>query len=119
MAIDLDKKKLGPKYRKYANAVEVALEALGQAEREKLANKLENDGVISLDIITSDSSARNGELGNDLISIVKHTRVENVREYTPNVIEPAFGIGRILYSVLEHVYWHRQDEVARGVSRTM
>jgi glycyl-tRNA synthetase (class II) len=23
--------------------------------------------------------------------------VENVREYTPNVIEPSFGIGRIVY----------------------
>lgn len=117
--IDLDKKKLGPKFRKDAKAVEVALEELGQAERENLANQLEKDGVITLDIITSDLSASKAELGKDLISIVKRTRIENVREYTPNVIEPAFGIGRILYSVLEHVYWHRQDDVARGVSCTM
>lgn len=39
-----------------------------------------------------------------------------VREYTPNVIEPSFGIGRILYSLLEHSYWARENDVARGVS---
>jgi glycyl-tRNA synthetase len=39
-----------------------------------------------------------------------------VREYTPNVIEPSFGIGRILYSMIEHVYWSRPGDEARGVS---
>lgn len=36
------------------------------------------------------------------------TKMCAAREYTPNVIEPSFGIGRILYSLLEHVYWVRQ-----------
>jgi glycyl-tRNA synthetase (class II) len=31
------------------------------------------------------------EIEKDLIKIEKRTRVENVREYTPNVIEPSFG----------------------------
>ena len=38
-----------------------------------------------------------------------------VREFTPNVIEPSFGIGRILYSLLEHSYWARESDIARGV----
>lgn len=38
-----------------------------------------------------------------------------MREYTPNVIEPSFGIGRILYSLIEHIYWTRPDSVERGV----
>jgi len=38
-----------------------------------------------------------------------------VREFTPNVIEPSFGIGRILYSLLEHSYWAREKDIARGV----
>lgn len=40
-----------------------------------------------------------------------------VREFVPNVIEPSFGIGRILYSLLEHSYWARKEDVDRGVSR--
>ena len=39
-----------------------------------------------------------------------------VREYTPNVIEPSFGLGRILYTLLEHSYWSREQDVERGVS---
>lgn len=31
------------------------------------------------------------------------------------MIEPSFGIGRILYSLLEHSYWARADDVNRGV----
>ena len=38
-----------------------------------------------------------------------------VREFTPNVIEPSFGLGRILYILLEHSFWCRED-IERGVS---
>jgi len=56
------------------------------------------------------------ELDKDLITIEKRTRVENTREYIPNVIEPSFGIGRILYSLIEQNFWHREGDEARGVS---
>merc|ERR1712025_569884 len=45
-------------------------------------------------------------------------RVEHTREFTPNVIEPSFGIGRILYALIEHNFWTRGSEgtdEARGV----
>eukprot|EP01080_Neovahlkampfia_damariscottae_P008471 gene8471-293_t len=32
------------------------------------------------------------------------------KSYIPSVIEPSFGIGRIIYAVLEHAYWVREDE---------
>lgn len=38
-----------------------------------------------------------------------------VREYTPNVIEPSFGLGRILYALLEHSWWVREEDEARNV----
>lgn len=38
-----------------------------------------------------------------------------VYEYIPNVIEPSFGIGRILYSMIEHCYWPRPEDADRGV----
>ena len=40
-----------------------------------------------------------------------------VREYTPNVIEPSFGIGRILYSLLEHAFYSREGDEQRTVFR--
>jgi len=38
-----------------------------------------------------------------------------VREFTPNVIEPSFGFGRILYTLLEHSFWCREQDIERGV----
>jgi glycyl-tRNA synthetase len=38
-----------------------------------------------------------------------------VREFTPNVIEPSFGLGRILYVLLEHNFWAREQDIERGV----
>ena len=112
--IDLDKKKLGPKFRKDAKAVESAVEALTQDVREKLSLDLEKSGKIS--VPTPGIGSGTTELEKDLIQIEKRKRTEYIREYTPNVIEPSFGIGRILYSLMEHVFWTREGDEARGVN---
>lgn len=92
---DLDKKKFGPKFKKDGKTVEAAIEALTQDLREKLSLDLEKEGKIVIDVPgVGDGKV---EVPKELITIEKRTRVENVREYTPNVIEPSFGIGRIFY----------------------
>ncbi|OCL09194.1 glycyl-tRNA synthetase [Glonium stellatum] len=111
----LDKKKLGPKFRRDAKAVENAVEALSQDGLEVLAAHLEKEGEIALSAAGLSEGKSEVKLGKDLISIGRHVRVEHTRDYTPNVIEPSFGIGRILYSLLEQIYWHRPEDVARGV----
>jgi glycyl-tRNA synthetase len=112
--VDIDKKKFGPKFKKDAKAVENAIEALTQEMHEKLSLDLQKDGKIQIDVDgVGDGKV---ELDKDLVKIEKRTRIEHVREYTPNVIEPSFGIGRILYSLIEHVYWSREGDEARGVS---
>jgi glycyl-tRNA synthetase len=112
--VDLDKKKFGPRFKKDGKTVEAAVEALSQDLREKLSLDLEQSGKIEIDVEGVGSGKV--ELGKDIVAINKRTRVEHVREYTPNVIEPSFGIGRILYSLFEHSYWARAEDEARGVS---
>lgn len=66
----------------------------------------------------SDITATDGNtytLTPDLLTIERKTIKHSSREYTPNVIEPSFGIGRILYSVLEHAFWSRADDADRRV----
>lgn len=111
--IDIEKRKFGPRFKKDGKAVEAAVDALSQGLREKLSIELSEKGKIAVEV----PGVGNGkvEIDNDLIKIEKRTRVEHTREYTPNVIEPAFGIGRIFYSLIEHVYWTRQDSEERGV----
>lgn len=112
-AIEIEKKKFGPRFKKDSKAVEVAVEALTQDLRERLSIELSEKGKIVVDVPGVDNGKV--EIDNGLIKIEKRTRVESTREYTPNVIEPAFGIGRIFYSLIEHVYWTREDSEERGV----
>ena len=112
--IDLDKKKFGPKFKKDGKTIEAAVEDLSQVLREKLSVDLEQTGKIEIEVPSVGSGRV--EIEKDIINIEKRTRIEHVREYTPNVIEPAFGIGRILYSIMEHVYWSREGSEERGVS---
>lgn len=70
------KEKFGPCFKKDSKTVKAAVEVLSQGLREKLALGLQTNGKI--------------ELGRDLINTEKRTRVENVRDYTPNVIGPSF-----------------------------
>lgn len=106
--IDLNKKKFGPYFKKDGKVIEAAIEATPQCKREALAEELKAKGKIFIDV----ESVGTGkvEISNDLISVERRTRVENTREYTPNVIEPSFGIGRILYALLEHNYWSRGSD---------
>ncbi len=39
-----------------------------------------------------------------------------MEEYIPSVIEPTFGIGRIMYSMLEHNFKIRPEDDQRKVS---
>ncbi|KAL9060531.1 MAG: hypothetical protein Q9206_000975 [Seirophora lacunosa] len=111
--IDVDKKKFGPQFKKDGKTVEAAIEGLSQDLREKLSVELAETGRIQVDVPgVGDGKV---DVDKELIKIEKRTRIEHTREYTPNVIEPAFGIGRILYTLLEHVYWSREGAEERGV----
>lgn len=115
--VDIQKKKFGPLFKKDAKTVETALEATSQEQREKLAKELADNGKIVLDV--EGIAGGKATIDKDSVAIEFRKRVENTREYTPNVIEPSFGIGRILYSLIEHNFWTRGSDggdEARGVS---
>lgn len=40
-----------------------------------------------------------------------------MEEIVPNVIEPSFGIGRIMYSIFEHSFKIRKGDEQRTVRR--
>ena len=46
---------------------------------------------------------------------IQHQKTMHVEEYVPNVIEPSFGIGRIMYSIFEHNFRVRSDDGQRTV----
>ncbi|KAI5953452.1 GRS1 [Candida jiufengensis] len=110
--IEIAKKKFGPKFRKDAGVVEKWLTSRTQCELEDFAKELKDNGKI---VVKVDGVDGDIELDSDLIKVEKVKRTEHIREFTPNVIEPSFGIGRVLYSILEHQFWARGDDADRGV----
>ncbi|KID68957.1 glycyl-tRNA synthetase 1, partial [Metarhizium brunneum ARSEF 3297] len=111
----LEKRLVGPRFKKDAKKIELAVGQLDQDHLRQLATELAEKRVVTIPTDELANGANSVELTSDVCSIKQTTRVETTREYTPNVIEPSFGIGRILYSILEHVYWSRPQDVAREV----
>lgn len=115
--VDVEKKKFGPLFKKDAKTVETALLATSQEQRSKLAEEITANGKIILSV--EGVGEGKVEIPSEAIKIEFRKRTEFTREFTPNVIEPSFGIGRILYALIEHNFWTRGTEggdEARGVS---
>lgn len=50
-----------------------------------------------------------------MVSFTKEKKRVAGKNIVPGVIEPSFGIGRILYSILEHNYYTRENDEQRTV----
>jgi len=59
------------------------------------------------------------KLGSGELSISRAEKTVHVEEFVPNVIEPSFGIGRILYSIFEHNFKTRPQAKKDDVLRTV
>lgn len=42
---------------------------------------------------------------------MKETKTVGSKKFVPGVIEPSFGIGRIIYCMLEHCFYTREGTV--------
>ena len=101
------KKKLGPLFKGEQKLVIAALEALEDDETKELKAKLDTDGKAML--------LDKYEITSDLVEFVSEDRMVYEEKYVPSVIEPSFGIGRIMYAVLEHSFSQREGDDQRCV----
>lgn len=110
----LTKKLFGPKFRKDAPKVESYLNSLSQEELKSKAEELKTNGKITFKVegVANDEDI---ELDDKFLKIEFVKNITHVREFIPSVIEPSFGIGRIIYAVLEHSFWARKEDTARTV----
>lgn len=97
--IDIGRKDIGIHYKAESKKIVAALEAMSPEDYK---------GSVTID-------GRCYDLPESMAKVTRTTETVHVREYTPAVIEPSFGIGRILYSLLEHVFYIRADDENRCV----
>lgn len=102
VAVKPNKQAIGKEFKKDAKAVQAALESLPEAAALELQQQLESAGQGKL--------AADGQeftVSKDHVVIQRETKKETGRNFTPAVIEPSFGIGRIIYCLFEHCFYTR------------
>jgi glycyl-tRNA synthetase len=103
-------KKLGEAFKKEQRVVSGILEALAETWKdfEPIATALETDGKTVVDGF---------EITKEMLTWSKTMKKVHEIKFTPSVIEPSFGMGRILYSLLEHSFYQRDGDEQRTVMR--
>jgi len=82
------------------------LENLGDCDKEEIIALIEKNEAKKVTI-----NSKEFNVGKDFV--VKHElKTVNVMEekYTPSVIEPSFGFGRIIYCLFEHKFRMRNEK---------
>lgn len=113
--INLSKKAIGQRYKSDAGILVSHLESLKIEDADTLlSGKIDvaNDVEVSVEV---GGVEKKFTVTPEMATVEEVIETIHVEEYTPNVVEPSFGIGRIMYSLLENVYWIREGDVQRGV----
>jgi len=86
------------------------MDEMANADEAKICEweKELNAGILKLSI-----GEKSFDLTKDMVHIKRETKLAHVEEVVPNVIEPSFGIDRIMYSLLEHNFKIRSDNQLR------
>ncbi|CAA7411013.1 unnamed protein product [Spirodela intermedia] len=102
------KKELGLAFKGNQKMVVQALEAMSEAEALEMKAGLESKGEVEFQVCTLGKAVT---LKKSMVSISREKKKEHQREFTPSVIEPSFGIGRIIYCLYEHSFYTRPSKV--------
>lgn len=99
---------IGKAFRKEAKAVLEALSALDKDGVDALEKSVETG---SYDLPLTDGSVV--KITKDMVSVKRYQKTVHVEEIIPSVIEPSFGIGRVMYAVFEHNFKKREADEMR------
>jgi len=94
---------IGKKYGASTQELIKYLENLDEASLEDLHCSLKNDKIAQVQM-----GGKVFELTPELLSFERKDKKISGHSFTPNVIEPSFGIGRIIYSIFEHSFQVRE-----------
>jgi glycyl-tRNA synthetase len=105
-----NKKELGKILKK--DAQRVADELLSMSDSDALAMKAGLEAGNKVPLKVHDLSV---EIEPSWVEITPEMKKTSGRNFTPAVIEPSFGIGRLLYCIFEHCYYTRENDERRAV----
>ncbi|CAM0904830.1 unnamed protein product [Alopecurus aequalis] len=104
LVITPSKKELGLAFKGSQKMVLEALEAMGETEALDMKAVLESKGEVEFKVCTL---GKDVTIKKNMVSINIEKKKEHQKKFTPSVIEPSFGIGRIIYCLFEHCFYQR------------
>lgn len=97
---------IGKKYKKDGQALAVYLSSLNENEIVDLDAKVEQEKLIKINL-----EGKEFEIDKDTYQVKREEKMLHKVDIVPNVIEPSFGIGRIMYCLFEHTFKQREDKL--------
>lgn len=104
-----NKKEIGKVYKQDSKAINDVLDESTEDEKVKLLQDMEAAGEITLNL----AGGKQVKLTKDFVAFEMGEKTQHEEKYTPSVIEPSFGIGRIVYCIMEHCFKIRPHEASR------
>ncbi|XP_060051771.1 glycine--tRNA ligase [Erinaceus europaeus] len=105
---DPNKGAIGKAYKKDARLLMEYLAACEEHYVTEMEELLREKGEF-----TVETEGKTFQLTKDMVNVKRFSKTLHVEEVVPNVIEPSFGLGRILYTVLEHTFQVREGDEQR------
>ncbi|XP_042497699.1 glycine--tRNA ligase, mitochondrial 1-like [Macadamia integrifolia] len=101
------KKELGLAFKGSQKNVVEALEVMDEKEAMEMKSTLESKGEVEFHVCTLGKVVT---IKKNMVTISKEKKKEYQRVFTPSVVEPSFGIGRIIYCLFEHSFYTRPSK---------
>ncbi|XP_050525215.1 glycine--tRNA ligase [Daktulosphaira vitifoliae] len=112
--LDMDKGLIGKTLRKDSKECVDKLSKLSIDEVKQLHDFIDKSTPDPKTGLTScNIGDKQFELSKNMIPLKCYSKTIHVEEIIPNVIEPSFGIGRIIYTLLEHTFKIREKDEQR------
>uniref|UniRef100_A0ACB8FVL3 Uncharacterized protein n=1 Tax=Sphaerodactylus townsendi TaxID=933632 RepID=A0ACB8FVL3_9SAUR len=105
---EANKGAIGRAYKKDAKLVLEYLAICDECYINEMEKLLNEKGEITIE-----TEGKTFQLTKEMVSVKRFQKTLHVEEVVPNVIEPSFGIGRIMYTVFEHTFRIREGDEQR------
>ncbi|NWR22094.1 GARS ligase, partial [Emberiza fucata] len=105
---EANKGAIGKAYKKDAKVVMEYLSMCDECYISEMEQLLNEKGEF-----TVETEGKTFLLTKDMVTVKRFQKTLHVEEIIPNVIEPSFGIGRIMYTVFEHTFRIREGDEQR------
>ncbi|RZB39530.1 glycine--tRNA ligase [Asbolus verrucosus] len=100
---------LGKTFKKDAKLITDSLAKLREKDLEEFERSLEANGAY--DLVVED--AKKFTLTKEMVAVKRYQKTVHVEEIIPSVIEPSFGVGRVMYAIFEHNFKMRENDEQR------